>query len=137
MPGEEVKVRVEVFDDHLMVVLPYAMDDLVISWQEAAVLGETMEQAAEDIPNKPVFFEPVATLLDSYKLRAGKYKDKYVRLVFDHTDRIKLGYEVARIVGRTIRQHAQDLDLLTRGVRMLYSPNGQVMPSWTYKRRVF
>jgi hypothetical protein len=138
-PSEKVDVRIEVFDDHVMLILPRKMDDLQTPWQEAWVLGEVIEQAANDIPNKPLVLDPVHAELESNKLKINTSSDKKnVVLFFDHTDRIKLSYEAARTVARAIRLVAQDLDYWnTKHVHISYKAKGyknRPMPFWDPNR---
>jgi hypothetical protein len=137
---QKFQVQIEVQDDCLLLVLPSLCDEVVVAWQEAWVLGETIERAAEDIPNKGFVLQPAQAEFDAAQMRLNTYKDKYVVLIFDHTDRIKLSYEAARICARSIRMKAQDLDFLSRGTRIVYNApgrKGRPTPFWEETRKVF
>lgn len=132
-------VRIEVFDDHILLVFPRQVDSFKTPWQEAWILGNTIELAAEDIPNKPLIVNPTAAEFESSKMQL--FKDgSCVVLGFEHTDRIKLGYEAARICGRAIKLYAQDLDFASRGTHIRYDTKGRIgrpTPYWEITKRTF
>ncbi len=132
-------IRIEVEEDHLVLVLPRFMDDWMTPWQEAWQLGDVIEQAAADIPQK-CLLDQGRIQLDQAQIRISTHQDRFVVLLFQHVDRVKLCYEAARLVARAIRMKAQDLDLLTRGVRMQYNAPGRIgrpTPFWAHIRKVF
>lgn len=138
--NEKIDVRIEVEDDHLMVVFPRKLNDCMVSWQDAWRLGDILERAAADIPSKGLVVNGAAVNIETQQIRLNTHKKKYVVLLVDWTDRVRLSYEAARIVGRAIKLKAQDLDLLSRGVRMDYGVKGRRglgTPTWQYQRKTF
>lgn len=137
---EKMDVKIEVQEDHILLVFPRPVDDVMVRWQDAWQLGSVIEQAANDIEKQYKVVNPIAEEIELAQLRINTHQDKYVVMIFNHTDRIRLSYEAARIVGRNIRMRAQDLDLLTRGVVMDYNAPGRKnrpTPFWEYTRKVF
>lgn len=122
---QKLDMRIEVEDTSLLIVLPERMDNWAIPWQEAMVVGQILEQASEDIPQKPTVIDPVQAEIEQLKLKLNKYQGKYVVLLFDWTDRIRLSYEAARTLGRAIKLYAQDLDYAQRGIHMDYNAPGR------------
>src|SRR5262245_35557538 len=110
MSTEKIDVRIEVFDDHVLMVLPRRMDDIMIPWQDAWTLGETLEMAANDVPTRPRIVNPAEIQLESEQIALNTHRNRYVVLLVRHTDRIKLSPGAAVIVARAIRMKAQDLD---------------------------
>jgi len=138
-PGLNFDVRVEVESDCVVVVLSTKTDNLLMVWEDAWVFGETLEKAAEDIPNKPLIANPIQEELSADKIKLGTdARNKLVCLFFDHTDRLKFTYEAARVVARCIRLKAQDLDYLnTKKVAIRYNVKGREgrpTPDWDPNR---
>lgn len=135
------KIRIEVEEDHLLLVFLSRRDNFGMLYQEAWVLGDTLEQAAKDIPVKPEIVNPVQGEFESQKFRLNRHSEngkEYIWLFFDHTDRIKLSPEAARIVARSIRQMAQDIDLkVNKLVHISYDEpgrKGRPTPMWDKNR---
>lgn len=139
--ADKEEIRIEVEEDHLLLVFPSKRDNFGMLYQHAWHVGEIMEQAAQDIPKKPEIVNPVHAEFESQKLKLNRHSEngkEYVWLFFDHTDRIKLGYEAARIVARSIRQMAQDIDFKhNKLVHMSYNEpgrKGRPTPVWDPNR---
>lgn len=135
---ERMDVRIEVEKDSVLIIFPRKMDNFPTPWQQAYVFGQTLELAAEDIPQKPPVLDAVAAEIQAQKLALHASDDKkLVIFVFEHSDRIRLSYEAARVVARNIKQMAQDLDLESRGVHMSYKEPGRIgrpTPCWDGNR---
>lgn len=118
-------VRVEVEDTHIVIVFPSITDEFMTPWQDAYQLGTVLEMAAGDVPNPPKILNPVAINEEQAQILLNTYRRKFVVILLKHTDRIRLSPEAAKIVGRAIRQKAQDLDLLERKrIALLYNKRG-------------
>lgn len=98
-------IRIEVDDDHLVIVLPTATHQVITEYQDAWHFGTTLERAAGDIA-KPTIIVDSAEL---NKVKVMTLRRRYVVLVFGHTDRIKLSSQAAITLARTIRRNAQSL----------------------------
>ena len=122
---EKIDVRVEVEDDAVVLVLPRILDDCMVPWQEAFQLGAILEMAAADVPNQPLVINPLAAQIDSEQVQLNKH-GRLVVLIFEHVDRVRLCPEAARIVGRAIKQVAQDVSLAERDIHIVYNRRGQI-----------
>lgn len=123
--GERIDVQIEVDDDAVVLVLPRVLDDLMAPWQEAYQLGAMMELAANDVPNRPVVFDPITIQRETEQVRLNRHK-RMVVLIFDHVDRVRLSPEACRIVARAIKKTAQDVDLAQRDIHMVYGKDGML-----------
>lgn len=124
MFSERLDVRVEVYDSHVLLVFPKRIDDHMTPWQEAYILGEVMEMAASDIIN-PGIINPLEVEIQKDQIKLQTYKDKYVVMLFEHTDRIQLCKEACILVAREIKKKAQDLEYLNKKkIRFVYRKDG-------------
>jgi hypothetical protein len=138
MVDEKCDVDIEVQEDHLLIVFSRKMDDFIMPWQDAMRLGQAIEMAAQHIPKKPLIVLPTGFEFEEQKIKLAKFQGKFVVLVFDHTDRLKLSYEAARVLGRSMREQAQDMMLKQeKGVHILYNVKhreGRPTPAWDANR---
>lgn len=123
--AEKIDIRVEVEEDAVVLVLPRLLDDCSVPWQEAFQLGEVLELASADVPNQPLVINPLAAHIDSEQVKLNKH-GRLVVLIFEHVDRVRLCPEAARIVGRAIKQTAQDVSLAQRDIHIVYNRRGQI-----------
>lgn len=140
MSTERLQVRVEGFDDHLVIVFPRKMDSYITPWQDAMQFALTLELAARETPVQNCIINPVELAAETGQIKLNKHNDKYVVLNFAWTDRIKLTPQAARYVADAIKIVADDLRLLTRGVRMRYDiegRKGRPTPEWSHERKSF
>lgn len=121
--GERIDVRIEVEDNAVVLVLPRLLDDLMVRWEEAMQLGQIMELAAQDVSNEPAVIDPVAVGHETGQVKLNRH-GKHVVLIFQHTDRVRLSPEAARIVAAAIKKTAQDVSLAQRDVHMVYGRKG-------------
>lgn len=121
MSTENLNVRIEVEDSAVLLVFPRRMDHIMVPWQDAWRLGETLELAAKDVPHPPLILDYRQVIQDQGQLKIGTHLDKYVALFFQWSDRVVFCPEAATIAARGIRMKAQDLDYLeNKRVKMLY-----------------
>ena len=126
MSTEKMDVRIEVVEDGVFVLFPRKMDSFMFPYQEAYQLGSTLETAAGDV-STPLVIDPGAIQAETEQLRINTYKDQYVIILFQWTDRIKLGKEAAIIVARALRAKAQELDLLKNKKVRLVTGKGNLL----------
>lgn len=131
-------IQIEVQDDHLLVIFPRKLDEFITPYQEAWVLGEVLEEAAGNIPNKVLDLEPTLVAMARARVRLNRYKDNVVVILDDHVDRIKLSYECALLLARSIRRVAQDVEYeIAKGVYFKYDVagrEGRPTPFWDGNR---
>lgn len=120
---ENIDIRVEVEEDAVVLVLPRRLHDFLAPWQDAFQLGDVLELAANDVPILNII-DPVAVRQQSSQIRLSKHKNLVV-LLFDHTDRVRLCPEAARIVGQAIKKMAQDVSYaVEHDVHFVYNRHG-------------
>jgi hypothetical protein len=121
--SENNDIKIEVFEDHLMLILPRIMDDFITPWENAWKLGAILEQVAESIKVKDSIIDSAKVERESGQIALNTHQNKYVCLLFRHTDRIKLSYHSAIMVARAIKMKAQDLDYLkNKRIKLKSSP---------------
>jgi hypothetical protein len=139
MPSEQVNVKVEVLEDHLLIVFPRPLHDFAMPWQDAAAFGLKLEEIAETIAVKNKAM-PVRAEFEAQQFRCDTRQDKYVVLYLNWSDRIRLSYEATLVCARTLRARAQDLALLERQTRISYQEPGRAgrpTPLSLWRRRIF
>lgn len=134
--AEPITVKVEVEETRVLLVLPKKCSSLVVPWQEGWMLGKMLEKAASDIIGVFRPFDPYMGPREMGQVRLNTYRDQYLALLFDHTDRIVFGQDAAFILAFAIQIKCHDLELLSEGVRVLYQ-NGNAVPQWEHKRKSF
>lgn len=119
--NESLDVRVEVEERAVVLIFPRSMDTFVTPWQDAWRLGETLELAADEVPNKIGDLDPLQVVRDQGQVEIGNdTKERNVCLFFAWTDRLRFSSMAAKLVGGAIKMKAQDLDYLnTKGVRLV------------------
>lgn len=119
--NERLDVRVEVEEDAVLLVFPRKMDTFITPWQDAWRLGETLELAAGDVPNKIGDLDPLQVIRDQGQVEIGvDTKERNVCLFFAWNDRLRFSSMAAKLVAQAIRMKAQDLDYLrNKGVRLV------------------
>lgn len=119
--NERLDVRVEVEEQAIVLIFPRKMDTFITPWQDAWNLGEVMELAADDVPDKIGDLDPLQVVRDQGQVEIGvDTKERNVCLFFAWADRLRFSSMAAKLVGGAIKMKAQDLDYLnTKGVRMV------------------
>lgn len=134
------QVSLDVDEDSLTIVLDRKRDVLLFPWQAAYQLGAAMEKAAME--REPIIgiADPMQVEREQAQVRLNHDNKGHVVMVLDWTDRVKLSFTAAKVVARAIKLMAQDEDLLTRKVRMLYPKgfrNGAHLPQWSFDRKTW
>jgi hypothetical protein len=119
---EDFKIEVE--EDAVVLVLPRKLDTYITVWQDAQRLGEVLEQAANDVPNRSSLLDPVLMQRESEQVKLNTHQ-KHVCMIFDWTDRIRLCPGAAVLVARAIRAMAQDCEMAERKVHISYKAKGR------------
>jgi len=128
LQGENCQVRIEVEGNpkSLLIVLDRRTDCLLVSWQDAQQLARTLDCAISDIKDDADLADPAREIRESSQVRLA-HKGGLVALVFDWTDRIRLGWRAAVLVRAALEKVAQDAHLEEeKAVHLVYNRRGEI-----------
>jgi hypothetical protein len=116
--AENTTVQIEVeTDGKIVLAFGRKLDHLLIPWQDAFNLAETLGMAINDARNELDVFDYSTIKRESEQIRLGAY-DGMVALVFEHADRVSLNWRAAELVTMALRVKAQDVQFAQRMVQM-------------------
>lgn len=107
--SEDIQVKIEVRERGIVLILPKKMDDLIVHWQQAYMLGDVMEKAVQDNKSPLTLPDPQDQIeKDQNQIKILAWKEEQVVLVFNHTDHVGFCFDAAILVARAIRLIAQN-----------------------------
>lgn len=128
MQAQNVIFRVEVEDSPLALVLVFdrKSDYVMIPWQDAMRLADTLDQVIVDVGSSFVRRPQRIVIDEQEQVRLGHH-DGYVTLFTCWTDRIKfVSIEAVALVSQAIRKVAHTAQLEDRGIIIQYNREGLI-----------
>ncbi len=127
MKATNVHVNIEVeADREIVVVLDRQADCILIPWQDAYALADTVSLAVADARNELDLLDAPAIKREQNQIRLGIHGG-LVALIFERTDRICYSWRSAELLEQALRIKAQDAQFAQRQVFMpTLRPDGKL-----------
>lgn len=126
MSGEKCDVRIEVFDDHVMLIFPRKMDNFISRREDMEQLASFLKQAAGDVPSPPPVVDPFQDNMEQEQIKIIPYRHHSLCLFFHWNDRIKLGPRAAMMVSGAILLKCQEVRYAAKGILLAPGPAGKL-----------
>lgn len=125
MPSEKCDVRIEVFEDHLLLIFPRKMDNFISYRDDMEQLATILKQAAGDL-SPPLIVNPLQDNMEQEQIKIKSHGRHRLCLFFHWTDRIKLGPRATVMVAGAILLKCQNLRYEEKGIHLAHGPAGRI-----------